>query len=170
MRNGPHLRFFFAKLWTLSKFLNDILYQNVLYYSVEKCECNAGYTGFSCEDCDLGYYQSQEDQLGIICEPCNCNGHADICHPLTGECNTMEPKPWIFGPGATVPEWVRTNDTDKICHFFPEYCDVKNETEHCQHNTTGLHCEKCVEGFFGDPTQGGEDVCQTCPCPLAENK
>ena len=92
---------------------------------------------------------------------------------MTGECVTLEP--FTFGPGGSVPEGLRVNDTEKIddekfCHFYPEYCVVKNETEACQHNTTGLHCEKCVEGFFGDPTQGGEDVCQPCPCPSAENK
>ena len=59
------------------------------FCSVEKCECNEGYFGLSCEDCAIGYFRSQEDQLGVICEPCNCNGHAESCHPLTGECYSM---------------------------------------------------------------------------------
>ena len=29
--------------------------------------------------------------LGPICVPCDCNGHADVCHPLTGECVTLRP-------------------------------------------------------------------------------
>ena len=88
----------------------------------------------------------------------------------------MEPKPeiWTLVLDGTISLGVRTNNTDpdpdKLCHFFPEYCDVKTEIEYCQDNTTGLHCEKCIEGFFGDPTQGGEDACQPCPCPSAENK
>ena len=57
--------------------------------SVEKCECAPGYFGLSCETCDVGYFKSQDDQLGVICEKCNCNGHAETCHPLTGECYSM---------------------------------------------------------------------------------
>ena len=65
------------------------------------------------------------------------------------------------------------DDPVTFCHFFPEYCDVKDDVEHCNHNTTGLQCEKCIEGYFGDPTdqnQNPEDVCQPCPCPSVENK
>ena len=65
--------------------------------SVEVCECPPGYHGTSCEDCALGYYRHNEGPFGPICFPCNCHGHAEICHPLTGQCVAMKPLPG-FGP------------------------------------------------------------------------
>lgn len=35
----------------------------------------------------------------------------------------------------------------------------------CDHNTTGEHCERCLDGFFGFPTTGTPDDCRPCPCP-----
>ncbi|XP_055980995.1 laminin subunit alpha-4 isoform X1 [Sorex fumeus] len=37
---------------------------------------------------------------------------------------------------------------------------------HCQRNTTGEHCEKCLDGFIGDSISGVPRFCQPCPCPL----
>ncbi|XP_042117995.1 laminin subunit alpha-4 isoform X1 [Peromyscus maniculatus bairdii] len=37
---------------------------------------------------------------------------------------------------------------------------------HCQRNTTGEHCEKCLDGFIGDSIRGAPRLCQPCPCPL----
>ncbi|XP_039767662.1 attractin isoform X2 [Ornithorhynchus anatinus] len=34
--------------------------------------------------------------------------------------------------------------------------------ERCENLTTGKHCEMCVSGFHGDPTNGG--TCQPCKC------
>ncbi|XP_075410771.1 laminin subunit alpha-4 isoform X2 [Tenrec ecaudatus] len=38
----------------------------------------------------------------------------------------------------------------------------------CQRNTTGEHCEKCLEGYIGDSIRGPPHVCQPCPCPLPD--
>ncbi|XP_055472145.1 laminin subunit alpha-4 [Psammomys obesus] len=37
---------------------------------------------------------------------------------------------------------------------------------HCQRNTTGEHCEKCLGGYIGDSIRGTPRFCQPCPCPL----
>ncbi|KAG8510968.1 Laminin subunit alpha-4, partial [Galemys pyrenaicus] len=37
---------------------------------------------------------------------------------------------------------------------------------HCQRNTTGEHCEKCLSGYIGDSIRGTPQFCQPCPCPL----
>ncbi|XP_059886415.1 laminin subunit alpha-4 [Delphinus delphis] len=37
---------------------------------------------------------------------------------------------------------------------------------HCQRNTTGEHCEKCLDGYIGDAIRGAPRVCQPCACPL----
>lgn len=34
----------------------------------------------------------------------------------------------------------------------------------CQDNTEGDNCEKCKDGFYGNPTEGNEDDCKPCPC------
>lgn len=61
-------------------------------------------------------------------------------------------------------------------------CIVKSETEetlecssflqNCQHDTIGIHCEQCAEGYHGDATYGTPDDCLICACPLpiASNK
>uniref|UniRef100_H0X4C4 Laminin subunit alpha 4 n=1 Tax=Otolemur garnettii TaxID=30611 RepID=H0X4C4_OTOGA len=37
---------------------------------------------------------------------------------------------------------------------------------HCQRNTTGEHCERCLDGYIGDSIRGTPRFCQPCPCPL----
>lgn len=37
---------------------------------------------------------------------------------------------------------------------------------HCQRNTTGERCERCLAGYIGDSIRGIPQSCQPCPCPL----
>ena len=51
------------------------------------------------------------------------------------------------------------------CNGHSMKCD--NETGicmNCIHNTTGDHCEFCLDGFFGDATLGMPDDCEPCDC------
>ena len=40
----------------------------------------------SCEDCATGYTRSTEGLYLGLCQPCQCFGHASICHTETGVC------------------------------------------------------------------------------------
>ena len=138
--------------------------------SVEICQCPIGYTGGSCQLCSPGYFSTRSDKWGPICEKCQCNEHAATCHPQTGECVTLyiPPEAMTLDPSIMDPATFDPN----FCHFNPDQCRVSEE-EHCNHNTTGDHCESCAEGFFGDatdPNRQPEEACQSCPCPLPENK
>ncbi|EPY79185.1 attractin isoform 1 preproprotein [Camelus ferus] len=41
-------------------------------------------------------------------------------------------------------------------------CINQSICEKCENLTTGKHCETCISGFYGDPTNGGK--CQPCRC------
>ncbi|XP_071340289.1 laminin subunit alpha-1 [Trachinotus anak] len=54
------------------------------------------------------------------------------------------------------------------CNDHATECDINGVCLGCTHNTTGPHCDQCLPGFYGDSTEGTENDCQLCPCPLME--
>ncbi|XP_052640257.1 laminin subunit alpha-2 isoform X4 [Harpia harpyja] len=53
------------------------------------------------------------------------------------------------------------------CFGHAELCDdITGECLDCKHNTGGSYCDKCLPGFYGDPTKGTAEDCQLCACPL----
>ncbi|KAM9317105.1 laminin subunit alpha-2 [Gastrophryne carolinensis] len=110
-------------------------------FDVEICHCPSGYSGTSCEKrdevpvglpakgdvkmCLPGQRRVNGTLIGGICEPCRCFGHSDSCDDITGFCNN------------------------------------------CQHNTYGRYCDYCLPGFYGNPTDGTNEDCLRCACPLS---
>uniref|UniRef100_G1SXN3 Laminin subunit alpha-4 n=1 Tax=Oryctolagus cuniculus TaxID=9986 RepID=G1SXN3_RABIT len=47
-----------------------------------------------------------------------------------------------------------------------ECADGSGVCVHCLRNTTGEHCEKCLDGYISDSIRGPPQFCQPCPCPL----
>ncbi|XP_047134254.1 laminin subunit gamma-1 [Hydra vulgaris] len=67
--------------------------------------------------------------------------------------NRAEPGSGPFG--KCVP--CRCNNHTNYCH--PETGECK-----CEDNTSGKNCENCLEGYYGNPTNGHADDCKLCPC------
>nr|XP_043869305.1 laminin subunit gamma-1-like [Solea senegalensis] len=51
------------------------------------------------------------------------------------------------------------------CNGHSDACNPDTGACDCQHHTSGLSCERCKDGFYGDATQGTVDDCSPCPCP-----
>ncbi|NWI15207.1 LAMA2 protein, partial [Crypturellus soui] len=53
------------------------------------------------------------------------------------------------------------------CFGHAELCDdITGECLNCKHNTGGSYCDRCLPGFYGDPTKGTAEDCHPCACPL----
>uniref|UniRef100_A0A673GN31 Laminin subunit gamma-1 n=1 Tax=Sinocyclocheilus rhinocerous TaxID=307959 RepID=A0A673GN31_9TELE len=51
------------------------------------------------------------------------------------------------------------------CNGHSDTCDPVTGMCNCQHNTAGMSCERCKDGFYGDSTVGSSSDCKPCPCP-----
>uniref|UniRef100_A0A2K6SXV6 Laminin subunit beta 2 n=1 Tax=Saimiri boliviensis boliviensis TaxID=39432 RepID=A0A2K6SXV6_SAIBB len=140
-----------------------------------QCPCRTGAFGLHCDRCQHG-------QWGFpSCRPCVCNGHADECDTHTGAClgcrdhtggehcercvagfhgdprlpygGQCRPCPCPEGPGSQ--------------RHFATSCHRDEYSQqivcHCRAGYTGLRCEACAPGHFGDPSRPGGQ-CQLCEC------
>ncbi|KAM4040964.1 laminin subunit alpha-2 isoform 3-T3 [Anomaloglossus baeobatrachus] len=92
---------------------------------IEICQCPPGYSGTSCESCLPGHRRVNGTLFGGKCEPCRCFGHSDSCDDNSGFC------------------------------------------KNCKHNTYGRYCDYCLPGFYGNPTDGTDEDCLPCACPMS---
>ncbi|KAL4617434.1 laminin subunit gamma-3 [Arapaima gigas] len=44
-------------------------------------------------------------------------------------------------------------------------CHPETGVCQCTDFTTGPTCERCLDGYYGNPLAGGPEVCEPCPCP-----
>uniref|UniRef100_A0A672L9B0 Heparan sulfate proteoglycan 2 n=1 Tax=Sinocyclocheilus grahami TaxID=75366 RepID=A0A672L9B0_SINGR len=131
---------------------------------VEECACPQGYTGPSCQDCDVGYTRTPGLYLGT-CEKCDCHGYASGCDLETGEClnclhNTVGSRcenclPGFYGnPRTGDPQACRPCP----CTFtLPSSCYLDSDgqpTCECPAGYTGRRCERCAPGYTGNPQLG----------------
>ncbi|XDC67068.1 hypothetical protein R6Z07M_018250 [Ovis aries] len=170
-------------LYRLDSVSLDVASPNVIDLSlatqVEHCECPQGYAGISCESCLPGYYRVDGILFGGICQPCECHGHAAECdvHGVCFACqhNTAGDHcerclPGFYGlpsrgtPGdcqpCACPLSTASNNFSPTCHL-----DDGDEVvcDQCASGHTGDWCERCADGYYGNPTVPG-DSCVPCNC------
>ena len=139
---------------------------------IEQCDCPAGYTGLSCQQCAFGYVplyhnnRSNNMQNGPFdCVKCNCNGHAATCDPLAGTCgaclhntfgsNCQQCAPGFYGDATT-----GTTDACTRCRCplepasnnFSPTCAQSNSSSSAS-DAYAYVCDQCPAGYEGDQCQ-----------------
>ncbi|XP_048043780.1 multiple epidermal growth factor-like domains protein 9 [Megalobrama amblycephala] len=126
--------------------------------------CQGNTEGPSCENCRYNFYRRPGSPVTDPCIPCPCSSVTS-----TGSCKLdssgqpfcIQCKPEYQGPNCEQCSDGFYN-ADSIClpcncsgngdpRLSPRICHP--DTGHCLsciNNTTGLHCERCAEGFTGD--------------------
>ncbi|CAH1775237.1 unnamed protein product [Owenia fusiformis] len=71
---------------------------------------------------------------------------------------------------ATAPEDLIGSSEKCQCNGHSKLCDKETGVCYdCQHLTSGDHCEKCIDGYYGDTSSGRNDSCKPCACPLFDS-
>lgn len=109
--------------------------------------CSNSTMGEKCEECIPGNFRGVEDRRKP-CRPCECHGHGDICHPVTGEsCNCQN-----------------NTESDPQCRSGTSFASLGLPGRSLTGGSPGLlpapipcwslQCDKCKEYYLGTPTQG----------------
>jgi laminin alpha 1/2 len=121
---------------------------------VEKCECPREYRATSCQNPSIGFYRwlppSHHIESTIIIQlvgesrPCACASRSETCDPETGACLVS------------------------ILLVSSHFSNIKIilSIQNCTQNTSGVACDRCGIGYFGDPKTA---PCRPCPCPNPHN-
>ncbi|XP_058487895.1 laminin subunit alpha-3-like isoform X2 [Solea solea] len=111
-----------------------------------QCECLHNTCGESCDRCCPGFNQKPWRAATVSspneCQPCQCFSHAFDCYY----------DPEVEKRGASLDTFGRY-DGGGVCIG-------------CQHNTAGVNCERCIEGFYrpyGVPAESPSG-CIPCRC------
>ncbi|XP_028308812.1 laminin subunit beta-2 isoform X2 [Gouania willdenowi] len=130
-----------------------------------QCRCKVHVMGQRCEQCVPGTFGFGANG----CTACGCSSEGSLshqCDPVTGQCQCR--------PGATgrqcsdcLPgQWGFPSCSPCQCNGHSELCDPRTgECRECRDYTAGALCERCVDGFFGNPVLGSGQQCRPCPCP-----
>ncbi|KAL4219306.1 Basement membrane-specific heparan sulfate proteoglycan core protein [Mactra antiquata] len=128
------------------------------------CNCKYGYAGLFCEVCANGFYRTA---LSLPCHKCPCPLHASTgsCHFVEGYLHCMTCKQEYAGNLChrcgngyyrNISHVPSKCIKCKNCHGITpgKVCDeFTGNCLNCYYNTTGDQCEKCKDGFVGDPLQ-----------------
>uniref|UniRef100_UPI00358F3273 laminin-like protein epi-1 n=1 Tax=Myxine glutinosa TaxID=7769 RepID=UPI00358F3273 len=119
-------------------------------------------TGPQCERCEDGYYGDATRQ---DCRPCDCDIQGALsppCDPMSGHCHC---RTGVAGPSCKAclkDHFAFPRCEPCRCYGSQADCDpITGACRECGENTEGELCERCLLGFYGDPTVG----CRPCPCP-----
>ncbi|KAK3781049.1 hypothetical protein RRG08_046352 [Elysia crispata] len=152
--------------------------------SVEQCRCPEGYAGLSCENCISGWKRVDNQLIRGRCRKCQCHNHADDCDPYTGKCLACKHSttgdycerclPGFYGDARYgYPDDCKPCSCPLVSgnNFFAERCVARPTSDNpdayecvnCREGYTGVRCQTCAPGFYGNPIVPGGS-CRRCNC------
>ncbi|XP_053139313.1 usherin [Hemicordylus capensis] len=138
-----------------------------------QCNCKRHVSGRQCNQCQEGFYNLQQsDPDG--CSPCNCNTSGTVdgditCHRNSGQCKCKEN---VIGLrcdqcnfGYKLLQNINQSRCEPCqCHIhgsMNEFCNPSTGQCNCREDVRGLHCDTCIDGFYG---LDASSRCKPCDC------
>lgn len=133
------------------------------------CQCNVGYTGDNCSECETGFWGNPL-VYGSKCQPCDCNGNSPTCNKDTGVCDDCDGNTggdhceicadWYFGDASQFCEICLCDQCgSQSCDKYSGYCT-------CKDHVVGEYCDMCADGYWNFPLtcESESSGCQKCEC------
>uniref|UniRef100_A0A4W3H8L8 Laminin subunit alpha 4 n=1 Tax=Callorhinchus milii TaxID=7868 RepID=A0A4W3H8L8_CALMI len=155
---------------------------NCLDGSGDCIDCQDNTTGKQCERCLDGYIGDVIEDHLVSCQPCPCpltlptNNFAISCMKKANRlrcicqenyagpsCERCAPgyygNPLLIGSFCKKCNCNGNSDPNLI---FDDCDEITGNCHNCLRNTTGIHCERCAPGYFGDAVVAKN--CTGCQC------
>ncbi|KAL5277341.1 LAMC3 family protein [Megaselia abdita] len=146
-----------------------------------RCICQHNTAGDNCNECAKGFYGNALNGTAHDCKRCPCpnNGACMLIADETVMClecpngysgtKCEQCADGFFGDPIGITGEVRPCATcDCNGNIDPNAVSNCNRTTgeclKCIYNTAGAHCDKCLDGHFGDPLALPHGQCERCSC------
>ncbi|XP_045065518.1 laminin subunit beta-2-like [Coregonus clupeaformis] len=130
-----------------------------------QCRCKPNVIGRRCDQCAPDTYG-----FGPYgCTACDCHSQGSLghqCDPVMGQCPCRQGASGRQCSDCQPGQWGFPSCRPCQCNGHADDCNSQTgECQACRDYADGQHCERCVNGFFGNPVLGSGDHCRHCPCP-----